>query len=348
MDVPGGGYARLPWYEGSAGNGYGYTKEGYDQFAPGDSDRGIYDASTGERAWDDSFDDYNTGDLWAETGVFEGIGNIFGGRTWDGAEGPTIFGQEAPVASTPRTFGNTNSVEAVESRANIANEKARVANNIAAIAAEEARAARVTPSNPYGFAPNDVVTGDTGTWTNPAANTDTSTLSGSTGTTNSSFTNDGSGGVSFSSDETGTVSGTDYGNGQYGFTDTNGEEVGYESPDSGGDSGGGGGGGSYIATAATQALGKEGLDMFEGWRDYMHTAHPTFTTSYGRYRVTAPKIVSAIDKKTNSKELYQDIWNEYLKPIFGLIKKDMNNPKALSDYKVMVKELTNKYLKGDK
>ena len=108
------------------------------------------------------------------------------------------------------------------------------------------------------------------------------------------------------------------------------------------------GGGSYIATAATQALGKEGLDMFEGWRDYMHTAHPTFTTSYGRYRVTAPKIVEAIDKKTNSTELYQDIWNEYLKPIFNLIKVDMNNPKALSDYKVMVRELTNKYLKGDK
>jgi hypothetical protein len=108
------------------------------------------------------------------------------------------------------------------------------------------------------------------------------------------------------------------------------------------------GGGSYIATAATNALGKEGLDMFEGWRDYMHTAHPTFTTSYGRYRVTAPKIVSAIDKKENSTELYQDIWNEYLKPIFNLIKKDMDNPKALSDYKVMVRELTNKYLKGDK
>ena len=109
-----------------------------------------------------------------------------------------------------------------------------------------------------------------------------------------------------------------------------------------------GGGGSYIATAATNALGKEGLDMFEGWRDYMHTAHPTFTTSYGRYRVTAPKIVSAIDNKTNSKELYQDIWNEYLKPIFNLIKVDMDDPKALSDYKVMVKELTNKHLKGDK
>jgi len=118
--------------------------------------------------------------------------------------------------------------------------------------------------------------------------------------------------------------------------------------DSGGGDSGGGGGGSYIATAATNALGEGGLKLFEDWRDYMFTALPTFTTSYGRYRVTAPKIVSAIDKKENSTELYQDIWNEYLKPIFNLIKKDMDNPKALSDYKVMVKELMNKYLKGDK
>ena len=152
---------------------------------------------------------------------------------------------------------------------------------------------------------------------------------------------------SYSSSDSGDVGVTSYGDGQYGFTDTNGEEVGYEDPDGGGGSESSGGG-SYIATAATNALGKEGLDMFEGWRDYMHTAHPTFTTSYGRYRVTAPKIVSAIDKKENSTELYQDIWNEYLKPIFNLIKKDMDNPKALSDYKVMVRELTNKYLKGDK
>jgi hypothetical protein len=168
---------------------------------------------------------------------------------------------------------------------------------------------------------------------------------GSTGSSLSDMQSGSSG--SYTSPDSGSVGVTSYGDGQYGFTDTNGEEVGYEDPDGGGGSESSGGG-SYIATAATNALGKEGLDMFEGWRDYMHTAHPTFTTSYGRYRVTAPKIVSAIDKKENSTELYQDIWNEYLKPIFNLIKKDMDNPKALSDYKIMVRELTNKYLKGDK
>jgi hypothetical protein len=107
-------------------------------------------------------------------------------------------------------------------------------------------------------------------------------------------------------------------------------------------------GGSYIATAATQALGEDGLTIFEEWRDYMFDALPTFTTSYGRYRVTAPKIVAEIDKQDNSKDLYREIWDKHLKPIYKLIKEDKDNPKALSDYKVMVKALMNKYLKGDK
>ena len=113
---------------------------------------------------------------------------------------------------------------------------------------------------------------------------------------------------------------------------------------------GGGGGGardtaiSYIATATTQAIGEDGLSVFNNWRDYMSSWHPTFTTSYGRYRVTAPKIVAEIDKKDNSKALYKEIWDNYLKPIFNLIKKDKDDPKALSDYKIMVRELKNKYL----
>ena len=155
IDAPfGEGYARLPWYEGSAGNGYGYTEKGYDHFAPGDSDRGIYSNSydangnlVSERSWDDSFDDYNTNDRWAQTGFFEGIGNIFGGRTWDGAEGPTIFGQEAPVASTPTLFGDPNSALAQEARAGIAAEKTRVATNIAINSAKAAQAA-IASDNP--------------------------------------------------------------------------------------------------------------------------------------------------------------------------------------------------------
>jgi hypothetical protein len=151
---------------------------------------------------------------------------------------------------------------------------------------------------------------------------------------------------SYSSANSGDVGVTSYGDGQYGFDD-NGTEVGWEDP--GGESGGSddsGGGGSYIATAATQSLGTAGLTVFNNWRDYMHTWHPTFTTSFGRYRVTAPEIVKVIDSKNNSKELYKEIWEEHLKPIYDLIV-NKDDDKALIKYKVMVKELMNRYLKGD-
>ena len=120
--------------------------------------------------------------------------------------------------------------------------------------------------------------------------------------------------------------------------------------DGGSDDGDGdsGGGGSYIATAATQALGEEGLKVFEGWRDYMMGKLPTFKYTYGRYRVTAPKIVKAIDKKDNSENIYSYIWDMHLKPIFDLIKEDKNSRQALKDYKVMVKELQNKFLVKEK
>ena len=157
------------------------------------------------------------------------------------------------------------------------------------------------------------------------------------------------GSASYTSDATGTVTGTDYGGGMYGFDDGTGNEVGYESPggdDGGGDSGGGGG--SYIATAATQALGEKGLKVFEDWRDYMFTVLPTFTSSFGRYRATAPKIVAEIDKKENSKNIYSWIWDMHLKPIFDMISKDKDSEKALKDYKIMVRELSNKFLAKEK
>ena len=308
------------WYDGSTDD-FGYV----------DSDRDL-----GSRQYSQSLAAYQadkavgmTDETWGERWAADKAQLDAANKTaqpvnswWNNIWGGT---PTTPTVNTPKTFGNPNSALAQQARANI---------SAAAIEQNKAVAA---------------AGGHLGSGGGPAG-----TVTYSDGSTSSSLSDMQSGSSgSYSSADSGNVGVTSYGDGQYGFTDTNGEEVGYEDPDGAGgseSSGGsdGGGGGSYIATAATQALGKEGLDMFEGWRDYMHTAHPTFTTSYGRYRVTAPKIVSAIDKKTNSKELYQDIWNEYLKPIFGLIKKDMNNPKALSDYKVMVKELTNKYLKGDK
>jgi len=136
----------------------------------------------------------------------------------------------------------------------------------------------------------------------------------------------------------------------YGSYDVGDDSVGVEDSggDSGGDDGDGGGDGSYIATSATQALGKDGLKVFENWRDYMFTVLPTFTSSFGRYRATAPKIVAEIDKKENSKNIYSWIWDMHLKPIYDLIVKDKDSEKALKDYKIMVRELSNKFLVKEK
>jgi len=333
IDTPGGGYARLPWYEGSAGGGYGYTEEGYDQYAPGDSDRGIYDADTGERTWGDEFDDYNTGDTWATTGLFEGLGNLARTGNWEGYIEPTY--EAKPFAGTDRwatkSFASAPATTTTNTPATFSDYSVDAAiqeqQNIAAAHAQEARDAGISSEGDGGV-----------TFSDGSSVSSLSDMSaGDTG--------------SYSSAHSGDVGVTSYGDGQYGFTDADGTEVGWEDPgneSSSSSSDSGGGGGSYIATAATQALGEEGLKLFEDWRDYMFTALPTFTTSYGRYRVTAPKIVPKIDAEDISKELYKEIWDKHLKPIFDLIKEDKDNPKALSDYKIMVKELINKYLKGDK
>jgi len=117
-----------------------------------------------------------------------------------------------------------------------------------------------------------------------------------------------------------------------------------DGPSGGGSSGGSSGGGSYIATATTQALGEEGLRVFEDWRDYMYQVIPDFKTAFGRYRVTAPKIVNAIDEKDNSKTIYKEIWDEHLKPIYELISTDKDSKQAIKKYKIMVKQLKDTYL----
>ena len=310
IDSPvGDGYSRLPWYESSAGQGYGYTEEGYDQYAPGDTDRGIYDASTGERAWGDEFDDYNTGDTWASTGFFEGMGNLFGGDNWDGStDKPGPVGDPNWVGPTDR-WGSAKDPIAIQAREAIAKAQA-VADAKAKVEAEQARQTEKEKQRMVD---------------------------------NKSFSDTDSG----SFDEGGNYS--DWGSKEeydddFGADSTWGDDGG----DSGGSSGGGGGGGSYIATAATQALGEEGLTVFEDWRDYMYKVVPEFTVSFGRYRVTAPKIVAEIDTKEDSKRIYKDIWDKHLKPIYDLIVADRDSVKAQDDYRIMVRELMNKYLKGGK
>jgi len=400
VDNPfGEGYARLPWYEGSAGGGYGYTEEGYDQYAPGDSDRGIYDAATGERTWGDEFDDYNTGDTWAYTGFAEGMSNLAQGKTWDGLEKEEY--------TTPKSFADPNSATAIESDRLIQEVADQRAIEYTASVAERQRAENpaqaIADANYVGTAADGYAATAERYGTTPGSEQTAMLAEQDMGVSSPTVADSIKAGVPFGQegDDTWSPNGQDVyhgsghnwntpdskntapvgtktapvssgGSSDDGYGDSSGGGGGWEGSDAhsdmdadsgwsgadsdfdddsdsgGGDSGGGGGGGSYIATAATQALGEDGLKLFEDWRDYMFTALPTFTTSYGRYRVTAPKIVAKIDAEDNSKELYKEIWDKHLKPIFDLIKEDKDNPKALSDYKIMVKELINKYLKGDK
>jgi hypothetical protein len=234
-------------------------------------------------------------------------------------------GGKAYTGPMLNAWGSAQDPIAVQAEQAIAADNKRVADNIAAIEAANTPVTFGSVANP--------IDGVTYGGVDPANNYTAGTVF-----------SESSGGESGGSG--GDVGYNDYGGGYYGFEDADGTEVGWEDP-GGSDGGGPSGDGSYIATAATQSLGTEGLTVFNNWRDYMHSWHPTFTTSFGRYRVTAPKIVKAIDAKDNSKELYKEIWDEYLLPIHKLIT-DKDDTNALVKYKVMVKELINKYLTGDK
>ena len=259
----------------------------------------------------------------------------------------TGFGNDKGRGFTSvKTFGDLNNATAQE-----ANRLQTEAQSF--LAQHEAR--NQDPN--YGFTPTDTITGNTGGWSNPAANDNINTLGGRTGTTGLdgapaptvswSDTPNSAGNTTgtFTSKEMGSTNVTDYGGGNYSIDVGEDDEVGWEDPGGDDDSGGGG---SYIATAATQALGEEGLTVFNNWRDHMRNVVPEFTVSFGRYRVTAPKIVAEIDTKEDSKRIYKDIWDKHLKPIYALIVADRDSVKAQDDYRIMVRELMNKYLKGDK
>ena len=120
-------------------------------------------------------------------------------------------------------------------------------------------------SNPYNFAPNDIVTGDTGSWTNPAAGVDTSTLGGSLGTGSgtsysSGNSRDGYNGSVTVDTDTGSTSydTNDMGGGYHSVDVGDDEDVGYEDPN-GGDSGGSSNdSGCFIeGTMVTDASGKD-------------------------------------------------------------------------------------------
>lgn len=102
-------------------------------------------------------------------------------------------------------------------------------------------------------------------------------------------------------------------------------------------------GDSYIATAVTKALGKEGIDIFNKYRDEYILKDPLKAKGFGRYRITAPKVIKAIDSLENSEDIYEWIWNTWLKKIFELIIAN-ENQLAYDGFWEMTYALKNKFL----
>jgi hypothetical protein len=106
-------------------------------------------------------------------------------------------------------------------------------------------------------------------------------------------------------------------------------------------------GGCYISTATCLTLGKPDdcleLNTIRTFRDRWLSEQKDGLKIISEYYIVAPQIVKEIDSRANPKEIYERIWDKYLKTFFDLIISD-NNDDALLIYLRMVNELKIKYL----
>jgi len=78
--------------------------------------------------------------------------------------------------------------------------------------------------------------------------------------------------------------------------------------------------------------------MFRWFRDNWLINQPDGKELIEEYYETAPKIIDAINKRTNNSEIYENIWKDYLRPCLNLIKQGkFTEVKKL--YMRMVKDL---------
>jgi hypothetical protein len=107
-------------------------------------------------------------------------------------------------------------------------------------------------------------------------------------------------------------------------------------------------GGCFITTAAILALGKrddcEELTAFRAFRDNWLLNQVNGHRLINEYYEIAPVIVNCIDSMLDSSEMYLAIWTKNLEPCYRLIQQD-KNVEAYEQYKKMMEELKDKYLK---
>ena len=101
--------------------------------------------------------------------------------------------------------------------------------------------------------------------------------------------------------------------------------------------------GCFITTAVCDNFGKSDdcyeLTMFRSFRDNWLANQPDGESLINEYYRIAPKIVNKINQLRNAKEIYQQIWNEYLQPCLSFIETG-NYPECKSKYVEMVNKLT--------
>lgn len=103
----------------------------------------------------------------------------------------------------------------------------------------------------------------------------------------------------------------------------------------------------YITTAVCQSLGKADdcyeLTMLREYRDTYLLGTPEGKTLVNEYYDIAPTIVKRIDKEQTAKEIYSNIWKNYINPCIHLIECDKKE-ECKELYTDMVRTLETKYL----
>ena len=103
----------------------------------------------------------------------------------------------------------------------------------------------------------------------------------------------------------------------------------------------------YITTAVCESLGKPDdcyeLTLLRNYRDQYLANQDGGDAIIKEYYDIAPTIVKRINKRTDRREVYESIWEQYLSPCIKLIEEDKNT-ECQEIYSQMVRELQKEYL----
>ena len=104
----------------------------------------------------------------------------------------------------------------------------------------------------------------------------------------------------------------------------------------------------YITTAVCESLGKTDdcreLELFRNYREQYLLKEADGKELIERYYDIAPTIVTRINKSEDSKDVYRNIWNQYLINCLNKIEQDKNDECKMI-YMQMVEDLQEEYMR---